>query len=647
MCVNRRSSFVRRPRRILVVLVLLLATALRFYGLGSKSLWGDEIAQAVWSAWDWAPLWQEFRAPPDFISHFVLVHLAQLLGRDEFWTRLPSAISSTLAVPLTYVLAKRLTDRVTALVAMTLMAVAPYQIWYAQEGRMYAALGCYAVLSLYFFVRVVGVGENRPETGNWGRETGDWTIAFGLLVGNTLAIYTHLFGVFPIVGEGVAAVGLLGASWIRERRLTVPRWAVPVGISFGLTALLALPLVPGTVPYVVQGAKPAVAESIAPAVSFQLSSGFVWELLGDIGMGARESWRTMLSLALAVIGLIVLGVRRPPAGWIAGVWLMLPLLVLAMTQPRHGVSARYLIFLQPVYLIVIAYAVVLGASVLTARFGRFFGKESARRFSVSTAALTVPGILLLGIIVIPPLAELYPRAKLNDWRAIARYIQANGRAGELVFGERNTPNMNALTYYLPNLLRYNTPPTTLDALVNAQKENRSLWYISVGEFFDPEGEAWVRENLKVVPLSDWLDPALRYAPESVFEYPQSEHLATLYFRSGELPAEITYVGRQGFSNENIDRLKMNPGETLEAELQLNSNGARQLEIELASKKAAQFDVMVNGKLLAHVRESEADKGMEKVSWELRDGGERIHVQVINLSADFPLFIKRIALRRVP
>jgi hypothetical protein len=241
---------------------------------------------------------------------------------------------------------------------------------------------------------------------------------------------------------------------------------------------------------------------------------------------------------------------------------------------------------------------------------------------------------------------LYPRAKLNDWRALARYIEQHGKPGDLVFGERNTPNMNALTYYLPNLLRYDTPPTTLETLANAKNKDRRIWYISVGEFFDPEGDAWARENFEVVSLHEWLEPTLKYAPESPFEYTQSEHLATLYFRDGTLPSAIGYSGRQGFSNENIDRLKMNPGEMLEAELELDTSGARALEIEFSSKKAAQFDVNVDGELLARVREDEADKGAETMVWQLRDGDKNVVVRLTNESDEFPLFIRGVALREV-
>lgn len=632
--------------RVLVLIIVLLAAALRFNGLGDKSLWGDEIAQAVWSSWDWAQLWQQFRAPPDFISHFVLVHLAQLLGRDEFWIRLPSAVTSLLAVPLTYVVTKRMTDRLIGPVAMLLMAVAPYQIWYAQEARMYAALVCYALVGLYFFVRLVE-GEPGQEMGDGSPRRSEWGMVLGMVVGNTLAIYTHLFGVFPILAEGVAAVGLLGARWIRERHVSLPRRTVLLAISFGVTFFLALPLLPGTMPYVLQGAEPAVSSEILSTAPFQLTGGFVWELVGDLGLGAREPGRTAISLALAVCGLGALAVRKPWAGWVAGVWLLLPLLVLAITRPGHGVSARYLIFLQPVYLMLISYAVVNGARLVYGWLAQLSCASSPGRLGLVPTALVVGGVLILGFVVVPPLMAVYPRAKLNDWRALARYIEAHGRAGDLVFGEKNTPNMNALTYYLPNLLRYNTPPTALETLKEARTGNRRMWYISTGEFFDPAGEAWAHKNLSVVPLAAWLEPTLDYARASEFEYTQSEHLATLYFRDGAIPSEIIYVGRQGFSNENIERLKMDPGEALETELQLHASSAPALEIEFSSKKAAQFDVLVNGELLAQVRESEAERGERSLAWQLPQGTTHALVRVVNSNTEFPLFIRRIAMAAAP
>ncbi len=622
-----------RWSRVYLIGVLLVAAALRFYGLGDKSLWGDEIAQALWSSWEPVVLWQQFRTPPDFVSHFALVHLVQWIGTSEFWIRFPSAVTSMLAVPLTYVVVRRLTDRTVALVATTLVAVAPYQIWYAQEARMYAALGCYALLGLYFFLRLLDLrgGETTAQK--------IW-LAVGLIVGNTLAVFTHLFGVFPVFSQVVIAGGILVVGWLRTRRTWFPTWARWFAGGLVVIGLLALPLAPGTLPYVMQGGKPAVAETIAPTPPFQLTAAFVWELVGDFGLGAQEPWRTWVVLGGALVGLVMMILARPRSTWIVGVWLLLPLATLAVTQPKHGVAGRYLVFFQPMYLMLLAYA---GVAVCRSVLGFIVRRGGlARNARIFRYGFLIGGAILLAWAVVPPLTALYPRAKLNDWRAIAEYVESNAHPGDLVFGERNTPNMNALTYYLPNLLRYDTPPTSIERMEDAIAAKRRIWYISVGEFFDPEGEAWVREHLERVPDEEWQEPGLDYVPQDDFRFTQSEHLAVLYKHGGTTPVEIVYRGRQGFSNENTEQLRLNPGETVEMTLEAGVGVGKMLTIELSSKKPAQFEVALDGEPLAVVREEGAEKGGRVLRFALPADGE-ILVGITNQNTEFPMFIRKVGI----
>jgi hypothetical protein len=57
-------------------------------------------------------------------------------SRHESWIRLPSVFSSMVSLALTFALARRLAGRRAALTAVSLLAVAPLSIWYAQEARM-------------------------------------------------------------------------------------------------------------------------------------------------------------------------------------------------------------------------------------------------------------------------------------------------------------------------------------------------------------------------------------------------------------------------------------------------------------------------------------------------------------------------------
>lgn len=611
----------------LACLILLVTFALRCFQLGYKSFWGDEIAQATWSAWEWTRLWNEFRAPPDFVLHFGLVHLAQQIGTNEFVVRLPSTFASVVCVPLTFVIAKRLSNRVTALTAMMFMAVAPYQIWYAQDARMYAVLCCFALMGLYFFLRVLEM-----EEGGWRMEGG--RIVLGMTIGNTLAIYTHLFGAFPLASEIVIAMGILMVQWIRARKIFLPHWTIFLCASFALTLFLALPLVQGTLPYVFQGANPAVPASIAPSPRFQLTNIFAWELLGHFGLGAGEFWRTLISFLLALLGFGFLVMQKPRSAWIASVWLILPLAILGITQPNHAVAARYLIFLQPMFLMLSAYGISrMAAGVLEG--ARWEPNDNVR------LAIAVLAIGMLGLIVLAPLDALYRRAKLNDWRSIAKYIEQHAQSGDLIFGERNTPNMNALAYYLPNLLRYDTPPTTVEAMQNAVNVKRRVWYISVGDYFDKEGDTWARQNFQLIPAQAWLDSELDYAPRDTFSFTQSEALAEIFFLDGELPSEIIYRGRQGFANQGTERLRVNPNETVEAKLKLNN--ARVLEIEFDTRQPAQIDILLNGRVLERFRAQKAERGKRTVQWAVNEDGAEIKVELKNVGAS-PLFLYRIGLK---
>src|SRR5690606_7498289 len=105
-----------------------------------------------------------------------------------------------------YLLACRLFDRRAGLVAAAIAAVAPFQVYYAQEARMYALLGLAATTMTYFFARA------------WtGNRRLDW-IAFGL--SGAVTLYAHNLGVMFVAGLDL---------WIAWMWLTKRAWPWPDG----------------------------------------------------------------------------------------------------------------------------------------------------------------------------------------------------------------------------------------------------------------------------------------------------------------------------------------------------------------------------------------------------------------------------------
>lgn len=131
---------------------LLFAFLLRIWNLGGKSLWLDE-AFAVWNAErSPAEIWTETHDnhPP---AYYLMLHQWMEAGRNEGWLRLPSVFASMLSLALTFTLGRRLFGRQMAWMAVSLLAVAPLSIWYAQEARMVIFVVPFALLIALGLVR--------------------------------------------------------------------------------------------------------------------------------------------------------------------------------------------------------------------------------------------------------------------------------------------------------------------------------------------------------------------------------------------------------------------------------------------------------------------------------------------------------------
>ncbi len=145
-----------------VALLSLAATALRLHDIELDPFWKNELFSLYWIRHSFSFLATEGLLtetnPP---LHFILLKLwTGLFGTGEYAVRSLSALASIACIPLIYEIGRRLAtaddanaegDRVgerVGLIAAGLLAVAPAQIFYAQEGRAYAFLPLFLLLAL-------------------------------------------------------------------------------------------------------------------------------------------------------------------------------------------------------------------------------------------------------------------------------------------------------------------------------------------------------------------------------------------------------------------------------------------------------------------------------------------------------------------
>ncbi len=373
-----------------------MAFALRASHLAGQSLWSDEDITLDRAA---QPLGELLaRLPVEHTpGYFVLVHAwVRLAGDGDFALRFPSAVAGTAAVALAAFLGRRLVGRGTGLVLALAMAVSPFQVWYAQEARMYALLAALGLGTLAAALRAMTTRRRR------------WWIATGVVA--ALTAYTHYYGALT-----VAVLAMWAAADVAGRR-SLRGW----GLAGATGAALFAPWmshIPGLLSFPGWREATAAGDAVATAV-------VTWAA----GPTARPTWGQVavaLYGALAAAGAVRLagrmlrrpaapGPRRPGPG-LALAFAAVPVVTLAaLAWRRPDFDPRYFI------------AVVPGLYLVAAAGALGWPWPGARALAA--------GALLA--VTVPSLERLYtdPSAQKQDYRPFVATVEtAAGHEDTVLF----------------------------------------------------------------------------------------------------------------------------------------------------------------------------------------------------------------------
>jgi uncharacterized membrane protein len=210
--------------------ILLIAAALRFHGMGEKSVWYDEALSLWFAKRDLAALWRD-TAAYDFHTpfYYTLLHFwTGLFGESESALRSLSAILSLLSLPLVYALGRLLIGPGAAALGTFALALSMMQVWYAQEARMYALLNFSAALALYGAARIMAEERRRRVGGAWAAWACYVAGAAGALWSHNTAVLLPLAVNLAVLGRwlGDRAGGpaFLG-RWLAAQALVLALWA--------------------------------------------------------------------------------------------------------------------------------------------------------------------------------------------------------------------------------------------------------------------------------------------------------------------------------------------------------------------------------------------------------------------------------------
>jgi uncharacterized membrane protein len=211
--------------------VAALAALVRLPGLGSTGLWIDEVIE-VNAARDYDGLGIVHHLmvgndPASPLAYLFMDLWLPVAGRSEVLLRLPFALFGVMTCVLWPVLLRPwLGDRL-ALAGGVLMALSPFEAWYAREARLYEPLLMLTVLALLCLDRAVRRSSTAWLAG-WVLSTAAcfYTHPFGMLVPGSAALLALATRRSPrILVAGVAALALC-APWMS---VNLSRAGSPIG----------------------------------------------------------------------------------------------------------------------------------------------------------------------------------------------------------------------------------------------------------------------------------------------------------------------------------------------------------------------------------------------------------------------------------
>jgi mannosyltransferase len=455
-------------RTVLLGLIICLAFGLRLFRLGHQELRGDEAFGVLFSVQSVRGVISETLRnlePHPPLDYVFLGGWMGIAGDSEFAVRFPSAVAGVLTVAMAYALARQTLGQVAGLWASAFLAINPFQVWHAQESRMYAISTALAMATML----VLWLALNQ---GGWYR----WA-TYALLT--VVHLYLHYYAFFIVLAQTAFVLAFLR----RHRSQLAGFLAAGMGVL-----LLYLPwLVLGwqvILTYHGNGDSPGFAEmlirtlrafslgeSIPPtaAAPFLLAFGLL------IGVGVWHAIRTRGREALFL-----------------GLWLAVPLAGVWLASLRRPVfNERYIIAASP------AFYLFLGAGAAWL--------ATQRRWAQAFLGLLVAGCLVGSVISLYNHHMVPEYSKTAGWRKVADYLSNHEQMGDALV--QNYPDP-ALAYYVSGTLPQYVlprqanarPERTAQALEELLAKYNRLWFLPYpSSEWDSGGmvEKWLGRNAEL------------------------------------------------------------------------------------------------------------------------------------------------------
>lgn len=344
------------------------------------------------------------------VFHSLLLYLAAFISSAPFFVRFMTVtIFGTLSIPILYQLTLQLFNRPLALVSGLFLALSAYHIHYAQNLRGYSLLVFLSILSTSLLYQAL----LRNNLKLW--------IAFVLV--STINIYTYLLAASMI---GVHVFMIAWFWWCKKNCTSFKTFRNAMLALIGtvmLTSLLYSPLFSQILSF--------TANERHYESDFRRFYEAPWDAILTDYYTAFSSYLSLENYPyLGLVFLIISGIgllsmfRRNlfQTGWLL-IWIIVPYLGVTFaynTIPRVHLSIRFLQFVIPPILILIAYGILTIGNCLRNLLSRY--TQSSKLLDFSRWLPIAIAISLFTGININNHVQLTAKLMTNDWPRASLYL---------------------------------------------------------------------------------------------------------------------------------------------------------------------------------------------------------------------------------
>jgi len=369
-----------------------------------------------------------------------------------------------------YLIGKELFEKKVGLISAFLLSISPFHIYYSQEVRYYSYFTFFSLLTMFFLCKSIKEKDKKV-----------WII--GLIVSTLLNLFTHHFALFVLIIEISFITFLILKNYKLIKSWIVNRYQYHKKNSKDLLLILIIGLIIVLILNHISSLQ--LTEQINPEGSLKTTSEtikfslqFFIDIFGGY-FGAGKSAANTVTQYIFIL-FFVLGIFSSQKKYTKPIiysifWITIPFVILFTVKMKHFFDPKYIIFILPVYLIVISKGINYSANILT-QIISYITKRKHKLVLVNSIIIII--LLFFLISSIPYMEYIYKGHRLDIaadrayWKETANYLKHNVQPGDMIIAY--PPAIGRLKYY------YNaySENTTLSTMFDKNKEYKNVWYIT-------------------------------------------------------------------------------------------------------------------------------------------------------------------------